>query len=183
MLLLPGHDPTASPATHPQLGQLLCAFKYSAKNGRSKVIVGVILAVGCGLLLIPGTEMLKPIAAIAGIIGVLMIGLGAVGLAKSGTVTNVYQAGITMTRSDQQSLLLFNNVAEAQIDYLMKSAAMNITISLATRETKVRIADGYWKSNQEILAPAFEALVNHIAISIPSNIAIQGRHNIDRAAS
>lgn len=183
MLLLPGHDPSVSPTAHAQLGQLLCTFKYSAKDGRSKVVVGVILAVGCGLLLFPGVEMLKPIATIAGIIGVLMIGLGVVGLAKSGTVTNVYQAGITTTRNDQQTLLLFNNVADAQIDYLMKSAAMNITISLATRETKVRIADGYWKSNQETLAPAFETLVNHIATSIPPSVEIQGRHNIDRAPS
>ncbi len=180
MILLPGQDQSAPSETHPQLGQLLCIFRYSAKDAQKKLIVGVILAASCALLVLFGSEGIKPLGAIAGVIGVLMLGLGVAGLSKTGTVIKVYEAGIVTSRNRDQSMLLFSNVSDAQIDYLMKPSAMNITIQLVSPDSKARIADGYWKSNQETLGPAFEALVNHIATTIPPNVEIKGRHNIDR---
>ncbi len=180
MLLLPGKDPGVNIENHAQLGKLLCAFNYSAKDARMKLIIGVVLVVACGLLLIPGKEILKPISVIAGIVGVLMVGLGLVGFSKVGTMTKVFEKGILTVRSEQQSTLLFDHVKHAQIDYLLKPSAINITIRLATPDANVRIADGYWKSKDDAIGAAFESLVEHIASAIPSDVVIGGRHNIGR---
>jgi hypothetical protein len=182
MLYPASQNPNNPPETHPQLGQLICTFSYSMQSARSKLILGIVLAIATAGFLLAGTEMLKPIGAICGILALAGIGIGISGKIQARTVTSVFEHGVRAVRDDKETLFLFDSVIRAQIDYVAKQTAVFITIKLASHHDEISFRDRYMRVREAAMEPIFDHLINHVAYSIPADVKITGRHNIDRDA-